>query len=91
MLTIEAKNKICPINQQKCVVENCPKWKFTKTNHIYTYTPDAVCRCGQGTTPYKLCWECGEVATPERVIQWHSKEMDLGVLPYENQEGECTL
>jgi hypothetical protein len=86
----EAKQKICPLNGLKCIVDKCIKWEFTKENIIYEYRPNAACKCGNKTTEYEFCYNCGECATSERAYLFH-KDENFGELNYEDKEGECTL
>ena len=90
MKTIEAKEKICPLNSKNCIVEKCVKWKFTKENFIYQYRPKAACRCGNKTTEYEFCYNCGDTASAERAYLFH-KDENFGELNYEDKEGKCTL
>ena len=90
MKTEEALKKICPLNQNNCLADKCPKWKFTKTRRIFEYKPEASCKCGNKTTEYDFCYNCGDCATKERAYIAHKIE-DYGELPLEEQEGECTL
>lgn len=86
----EAKELICPINSNNCIVDKCPKWKFTKTRNIYEYKPEASCRCGNKTTEHEFCYNCGDCATKERAYIAY-KTSDYGELEYGDKEGECTL
>lgn len=86
----DAINMICPLNNNPCLIEKCPKWEFTKIRNIYVYEPKNSCKCGKQREAYRLCWDCGEVATPE-YAHIARKEEDLGPLSRDEQEGKCNL
>lgn len=86
----EAKEKKCPINNNLCIANDCPKWEYTETRKIYKYRPDNSCKCGKQTSSYKLCWDCGDVATPEKAYVAY-EDTDLGELTEDEKQGKCNL
>lgn len=91
MKVFEVKKMICPINSKPCIVNLCPKWKYTKIVDIEQYIPEASCKCGNQKDPYTLCWSCGDVATPENRLRGMSEYGTDDELPDDDKEGVCTL
>lgn len=86
----DAMNKICPLNNNNCIVDKCVKWEFTKEYNMREYRPKAACKCGNKTTEYEFCYDCGNTASVERAPRFY-RDSILNELEYEDKEGRCTL
>jgi hypothetical protein len=89
MKVSESKKLTCPINSKLCIVNQCPKWKYTKVEDMFKFIPAVGCECGQARVSGIICPQCNHEATEE--FKERAIFYALHPLDDEDKEGMCTL